>query len=124
MIRGFSLVEIVVATSIVGVTLVALGALVHAVPLARTTHDKDIALAIASDEIGALRASGYEALPGSGPFTHSLLAALPEGAGALAVSDYNDKTKQLAVTVSWQDPAGASQSVTLATLVAQTGGLP
>ena len=47
--RGFTLIEVVVATGIVGATLAALAALVHTVPLARITQDRGIALAIVTD---------------------------------------------------------------------------
>lgn len=122
--RGFSYIEIVVAVGIVGVCLVASEALVRAVPLERVTHDEDLAVTIANDELGALRAAGYGSLPASGAFSNSSLASLPSGTGALAVTDYNAKTKQVVVTVSWQEPSASSRSVTLSTLITQTGGLP
>ena len=124
MIRGFSLVEIVVSIGIVGVTLLALGALVHTAPLARMTHDKDIALAVASDELEGLRSGGYAALPPSGSFSNVLLSTLPASAGTLTVSAYNAKTKQVDVSVSWQDAGQAPQTVSLTTLITEIGGLP
>jgi prepilin-type N-terminal cleavage/methylation domain-containing protein len=122
--RGFSLIEVVIAVAIVGATLAALAALISVVPLTRDTHHADLALTIAEDEIGALRAAGYAALPASGSFSHPLLAELPAGTTTLAVVDYNDGTKQVDVTVSWQDPGQETRAVSLTTLVTETGGLP
>lgn len=122
--RGFSLVEVVISIGVVGVTLAALGALISTVPVTRATHHADIALAIAQDELGTLRSGGYAALPASGAFAHALLASLPEGAGALAVSDYNDETKEVEVSVSWHDPGQNVRTVSLTTLITETGGLP
>ena len=121
---GFTLVEVVVATGIVGATLAALAALVHTVPLARITQDRGIALAIATDEIERLRMGGYSALPATGSFTHTLLSTLPESSATVAVTAYNANTKQVVVTVGWKDPHAASQSISLTTLVVDTGGLP
>ncbi|MDO8408223.1 MAG: prepilin-type N-terminal cleavage/methylation domain-containing protein [bacterium] len=122
---GFSLIEVLVALGIVGAAFAAAEALVHAVPLARTTRDEDLALVIARGELESVRIAGYAAAPASGPFSSSLMASLPSGAGTRAVSDFNTGTKQVTVTVSWQPAGGsAARSLLMSTLVAETGGLP
>ena len=121
---GFSLLEIIIAIGIVGAGLVAAEALVHAVPLARVTRSEDLALTIANNEIGILRAGGYASVPGSGAFNNTLLEALPSGDGTLTVTDWNAEVKQVRVTVSWQEPGEAARSLLLSTLIAETGGLP
>ena len=122
---GFSLIEVIVAVGIVVAALAAAEALVHAVPLTRTTSHEDIALVIARGELESVRAAGYAAAPASGPFSSSLMASLPSGAGTLAVSDFNTGTKQVTVTVSWQPVGGsAARSLMMSTLVTSTGGLP
>jgi len=63
-------------------------------------------------------------VPTSGPFTSGDMVTLPSGAGAIIVSDYNAKTKQVVVTVSWQKPGLAARTISLATLITEVGGLP
>ncbi len=124
MSRGFSLVEIVVGIGIIGAALVASGALIHAVPLERITRSEDLALTIANDKMGSVRAGGYASVPASGSFSNTLLGALPSGSGMLTVTTWNAKTKQVQVTVSWQEPGLAARSISLSTLLTETGGLP
>ena len=122
--RGFSLIEVLVAIGIVGAAFAAAEALVHAAPLARLTRDADLALVIARGELENVRAAGYADMPVSGSFSSSLMASLPSGTGTLTVSDFNTGTKQVTVTVSWQDPALSARSLRMSTLVTTTGGLP
>ena len=105
-------------------TLVALGALVGASSLSRATHSSDLALTIASDRMEEMRAGGYAALPATGTFSHDLLPTLSGGNAAQTITDYNDETKQVVVSVSWQEPGEAARTVSLSTLVTETGGLP
>ena len=124
--RGFSLIEVIVSIFIVGVLLVLLQAVVRSGVLVRTAKNQGIALAVARNKLEALRAAGYAAIPANGPFYDSLLSTLPRAATTTLVSsDYNAKTKQVAVSVIWLD-AGmtASSTVSLSTLITQTGGLP
>jgi len=122
--RGFSFIEVLVAIGIVVAALVCAEALVHTVPLSRTTHDEDMALVIARGELESVRGGGYSSVPASGPFSSSLLASLPSGIGTLTVSDFNAGTKQVTATVSWKEPALSARSIIMSTLVTKTGGLP
>ena len=121
---GFSLIEVVVSIGIVGVALVAVGALVHTIPLSQQTRYETLALTIATDEIEGLRTGGYAAIPAGGPFTNTLMSSLPSGSGTLTTADYNPKTKSVTVTVSWQKPGLAARTISLSTLITQVGGLP
>ena len=123
--KGFSLIEVVVSIGIIGAALVAVGALTHTVPLAEETRYETLALAIATDQIGSLRALGYDSIPISGSFTSPDMDSLPSGTGMRTVSDYNDKTKSVTVVVSWQGAGDASaRTISLATLITEVGGLP
>ena len=123
--RGFSLIEVIVAIFIVSVLLVLFQALLQNTAAARASKSQGIALSIAQDEIERVRAGGYAAVPASGSFSNSLLAALPASVAAIATSDYNAKIKSVVVTVSWQEPGrSASSTVSLSTLIAKAGGLP
>ena len=49
---------------------------------------------------------------------------LSKGSGAIDVSTYNSRTKQVSVTVSWREVNAATSTVALTTLVTEIGGLP
>jgi hypothetical protein len=94
--------------------------------LVRTSKNQGIALAIARNELESLRAGGYAALPPSGSFFNALVDTLPPQATTTrTVSVYNEKTKQITASVVWKDPGlAASSTVSLSTLITETGGLP
>lgn len=121
--RGYSLIEVVIALFIVGVIIVLSTAMLRAAPLTKRASSEQIALKIAENEIETLRAVGYSSLPASGAFTDSLMTSIPSGSGTIAISDFNSTTKQVGVTVSWQNPNASTTSITLTTLVAKVGGL-
>lgn len=124
--RGFSLVEVTVSILIMSVMLLLLQAVVRSSVLVRTSKNQGIALSIANNKLESLRAGGYAALPLSGSFSDNLLSTLPPAATTtLAVSAYNAKTKQVSVSVVWRDSgSAASSTVSLSTLITETGGLP
>ncbi len=122
--RGFSLIEVVVSISILGIMLILLQAVVRSGVLIRTSKNQGIALSIARNELESLRADGYAALPPSGSFPDALVSTLPEATTTLTVADFNAKTKEVTAEVAWQDAgSAASSTVSLSTLITQTGGL-
>ena len=125
-LTGFSLIEVIISIFLMGVMLVLFQSVMSTTTLVRTSKNQGTALAIARNEIEKLRADGYSAVPASGSFYDSLLSALPSAATTtLTVSAYTAKVKQVGVTVVWRDAgASASSTVSLDTLIAQTGGLP
>ncbi|OYV63687.1 MAG: hypothetical protein B7X03_00810 [Parcubacteria group bacterium 21-58-10] len=125
-LTGFTLIEVIVSIFILGILLMLLQSVIQSSVLVRTSKNESIALSIARNEIESVRAGGYTALPVSGPFSDSLLSTLPPAATAtLTVSAYNAKTAHVTASVVWQDAgARASSTVSLSTLITQTGGLP
>lgn len=124
-IRGFSLVESVVATAIIGVTIVATGLLLQRIPVdGREVRDQDLALKIARAEIETLRASGYSALGTSGSFSNSLLTSLASSSATVTIVDYDTRTKKVTATVSWRGTGLVTRSMSLTTLIAQNSKLP
>jgi prepilin-type N-terminal cleavage/methylation domain-containing protein len=121
--RGFTLIEVVIAIFLVGLLAVLTANILTATPLATHAKEEQTALAIASNRMEALRAGGYAALPASGPFSDASLANLPGGSGEVTVSTYNSNTKEVTVTVSWNED-GTPHDVVLTTLVTEIGGLP
>ena len=122
---GFSLIEIVVSLAIFSALLILLQAVIRDGTLVRTSKNQGIALSIARTKLESLRSDGYVALPASGSFSDSLLDTLPQATTTLTVSTYNAKTKQITVRVLWQETGRtASSTVSLSTLITETGGLP
>ena len=123
-LTGSSLIEVLVTLFIVGVMVVFYQAASRSALLTRIAKDEDLALRIATHELEGLRAGGYMSLPASGSFSDSLLSNLASSSAAMNVSDYNTKTKQVTVTVSWTESGSSgAHSVSLSTLITQTGGL-
>jgi prepilin-type N-terminal cleavage/methylation domain-containing protein len=122
--RGFSLVEVVISLFVIGVTIALTTTMLTLMPLSRHAKDQSLALSIASNEVEGLRSLGYASLPASGSFSDTQLSLLPQGSGSITVTDFNPRTKQVDVTVSWQENAStASSSVSLTTLITTVGGL-
>lgn len=122
--RGFSLIEVTIAIAIIGIMIVATGTLLQRIPInGREVRDQDLALKIVRNELEILRATGYAALPASGPFTDTLLSSLTSSSAALAITDFNAKTKRVEVSVSWQGAGVVARLVSLTTLITQDSGL-
>lgn len=124
--RGFTLLEVVISVFMLGVMLIMLQAILQSATLVRVSKNQGIALSIAKNELEYVRSLGYALLPGYTTFSDSLVSTLPTAATTtFAVSTYNTKAKQVTVSVVWLDPgSSASSTVTLSTIIAQTGGLP
>lgn len=121
---GFTLMETIIAIVIVILVLVLYQASVNTILLSRHSRNDETALRIASIKVEELRNAGYASVPSSGSFTSPLLSDLPSGTASLVSSDFNDKAKEVVVTVSWQEPqSGTTKSVTMTTVIANTGGL-
>lgn len=120
--RGSTLVEVVITLAILSVVFVVFQASFNTIFLNRRVKHEELALRVADTKMEQIRLLTYDTVPTSGSFYDSLLASLPEAAAALEVSDYDDDTKHVAVTVSWQEPgSNAPRAVTLTTLVAKGG---
>ena len=122
--EGFSLIEVIVSIFVLSVMLLLLQAVLRSGALVTSTRNQDAALTIARNEIEKLRAGGYSAIPSSGPFSNDLITTLPSGSAALVVGTFNEKTKQITATVSWQENnRPSSSSVSISTLITEIGGL-
>lgn len=121
-ISGFSILEVLITLFIIGVVLVIYGAASNTVLLNRNSNNSDLAHYIAVSEMEDLRNLGYDNLPVSGVFSHSLLGKLPEASATLTVSSYNSDTKEVTVTITWKDPRALNiRNVTFTTLINKYG---
>ncbi|HCR52432.1 TPA: hypothetical protein DIV48_02165 [Candidatus Kaiserbacteria bacterium] len=122
--RGFSLIEVTVATAIIGLMIVATSVLLERIPInGREVRDQDLALKIVRGEIERLRAGGYAALPPDGPFEDTLLASLASSTSSLTSTAFNDDTKRVDVGVSWRGAGLVTRTVSLTTLITEDSGL-
>lgn len=122
-LTGFTLIEVTVSLFVISVILVASTALLHGVPANELTRDQTVALSIARNELEALRAGGYAALPASGLFSDPSLASLASSTGSITVAAYDSRTKRVDVSVTWREKDATSHTIVLTTLVAEAGGL-
>lgn len=118
---GFTLIEVLVAIFLVGTATVLFGAALNTLAFTRSVRYDDTALRIAQQKLETLRAGGYSSLPASGSFSDPLLANLPDGYASTTVSDFNAKTKEVIVEVGWQQAGKATRSISLSTLITQSG---
>lgn len=124
--RGFTLIEIVVSIFIMGIMLFATHAIFLGTPLIQNARHHDLALKIASNQLEMQRGLGYNNLtghPGSQSFSDTFLASLPSGVGTLIITALSTSTIQIEAQVSWLEQ-GTTTSISLATILAKTGGLP
>lgn len=119
---GFGILEVPISLFIIAVMLLIYGAASNSMTLNRNSKEQDLGHFIAVSELEDLRALGYANLPASGAFSHPLLENLPGGTATLTVSDYNNDTKEVIVTVTWKDPGSFTiHSTVLTTLINKYG---
>jgi Tfp pilus assembly protein PilV len=120
---GFSIMEIVIAMFMISMVLVIYHAASNTVILNKGSKHQEVALRIAASKLETLRTTPFTSLPASESFSDPLLSSLPQGQAQLTMSDYNDRTKQALVVVSWLSPtkAGSRQQVQLETLITRGG---
>lgn len=119
---GFSFVEILISLFILGVMLLLYAAASNSTILNNNTRHKDIAQRIAITRLETLRSGKYINLPSSGPFSDSMLSSLPKGQAQQIIVPVNSSTKQVTVTVSWQEPGNTNiQSIQFDTLITRNG---
>lgn len=121
--QGFTLIEMLVAVFVMSTAIAFVTIVTGTVKVTRDSGFESIAFRVANTKLDDLRAGGYDALPVSGSFSDPALANLPLASASTSITDWNEKTKQVAVGVSWQGADGLDRNVSLATLITQSGGL-
>lgn len=114
--------EVVVTLFLIGVTLLLFQVTAKSLVLNKYNRYREVALRIADKELQTLRTTPFASLPSSGSFSDSLLSTLPNGQGAITITDINSRLKDVTVTVSWNNTSGtATQSIRLQTYIDQGG---
>ena len=121
--RGFTFIEILVAIFVIALIIAAFAALTFASFVTRESKQQELALRITAHELETLRGNGYASLPSSGSFSDALMTGLTSATGTVTISSFNASTKQAVVTVAWKRQQGGTSTVSLSTLITQTGGL-
>ena len=107
---------------LIGATLVIYHATSQTVLVNRWSRYKEIALRIADQKVQNLRTTAYGSLPTTGTFSDPLLSSIPGGVGTITMTALNSKTKDVKVTVTWDDPQGTgTRQVELETYITQGG---
>ena len=121
-VRGFSLIEIVLALFLVmallSILFTSTGTYIHS----RNSNLQSIAAKIASREIENLRNTDFGSLPGTSSFSDSDLTKLPSGTTNRTVSNYQSDVdiKQITVIIGWTEKGVAKQLV-MDTLISRNG---
>jgi prepilin-type N-terminal cleavage/methylation domain-containing protein len=121
--HGFSLIEMLVALLIMSVTAAFVTVVMGTVKFTRDVAYENSAFRIADSKLEELRAGGYATLPAGGAFSDPGLADLPQGAASTSVTVWNAKTKQVRAGVAWFGADGRTHTVSLTTLITESGGL-
>lgn len=122
---GFSLVEIVVATAVIGMMIIAMSNLLIAVSSIQEQNDH-LALAsrVAEARIESLRNSHYNSLPISPPaidFTSELPEELPgPKIGTVTVTEPNPGMKRLDVSITYHE-VNRDKTVQMSALLGNIG---
>jgi hypothetical protein len=86
------------------------------------TSGTDIRKLLCGLLIRKCRSTAFGSIPASGTFTDPRISELPNGVGTITVTDLNTKTKDVIVTVSWENPGSeGTQTVQLETYITQGG---
>jgi prepilin-type N-terminal cleavage/methylation domain-containing protein len=119
---GFTLIEVLVTILLIGATLAIYRVTAQTVVVNKWNKNKEVALRIAEKKMESLRTTSFASLPSTGSFADAALSDLPSGAGNLTVTNVNDETKNIQVTVTWTNPGDpTSQSISIETSITEGG---
>lgn len=120
--RGFSLIETIIALAIMFVTVMIFGVALSSLPLLKTARNQNLAYHVAAKKMEELRNTSFTSLPPSSSFSDPGLASLASSTASFLVVDYqgSSQIKKTQVTVSWYEQ-GVNRSIILETLMTANG---
>lgn len=126
--KGFSLVEIIIVTALVGAIVIIIANIPQAIKLIGTSSNESIAKQIIAEKIESLRSETYDNLAnGTTQISDRRLSSLPSSSSSVLVEDCSQSicvngelVKQVTINVTWKD-GDKTKNVTVATLIAKGG---
>jgi len=120
--NGFSLVDVLVAVSILITMAVLMGVFAYTQIVRRAVNYEVIASRVATDTLEELKDMAWEELAASGTIDHGSLGLLPQGHGVFTVAEptASGTLRETTVEVFWQD-RGAERSYRQTTYVSEYG---
>ena len=126
---GFSLVELVIAVSLVGVIVLIVGNIPNAIRLVTSSESESVVRQVAAKKIEDIRAAGYENLPeqGTTAISDSRLSQLKSPSAFMVVDDCpvnicssDEAVRQVTLTISWSED-GEPKTYQIVTLIGEDG---
>lgn len=126
--KGFSLVEIIIVISIIGLLVLLISNLPAAITTNTNSRNRSIALDVAGKKMDSLRKQTYSNLTnGSSQFTDSALDDIPQAAATYSIEDCpqvvctnSEDAKRIKIEVTWNE-SGETYSVNLETIITKGG---
>lgn len=127
--NGFSLVELVIAVSLVGVIVLIVGNIPNAIRLVTSSQSESVVRQVAARKIEDIRAAGYESLPeqGTTAISDTRLSQLKSSSAFMTVDDCpvnicpnGEAVRQVTLTISWSED-GEPKTYQLVTLIGEDG---
>lgn len=126
--KGFSLVELVIAVSLVGVIAIVIGNIPNAINLVTSSQSESKVREVAAKKIEDIRFAGYDTLAnGTTAISDPRLQDLNSVSASTVITDCpvqvcsnGEQIKQVRVTISWNE-SGEPKTYQLTTLVAKDG---
>jgi prepilin-type N-terminal cleavage/methylation domain-containing protein len=119
---GYTIIEVLISLFIIASIVLLFVAANQAFLLNRNARYRETAMRIANSQMNVLRNTAYNSLPASGTFSHPLLSTLPQGTANEILASYNNRTKEVTITVTWREATAAvTQTAVLTTLITQGG---
>lgn len=126
--RAFSLIEMLLVITVVGLIILVLSNLPSSLGLIGSGNYETIAKQIAQKKIDELRTQPYDNIaPGTTPISDTRVSNLPGGSGESIIQDCpatictaGELTKQVTVTLNWKE-SGKDKSIFIDTFISQGG---
>lgn len=127
-VLGFSLVEVIIAVSLVGMIVLVIGNIPNAINLVTSSQSESKIREVAAKKIADIRVLGYDNLAnGTTAINDSRLTSLSGASAFTVIADCpitvcasSEEVKQVSITVSWKEN-GEPKTYQVVTLVGKDG---